>query len=264
MPACAGSSASWCRQASTNFSLLTSPNCAGRFRCSRPEMSCCWFTRNCRIASCRMQDSPRATATTWRRVRRPPKSMRFAWSARLAGDTGARVHIVHVSSAGGVDAVEEARSAGVRITAETCPHYLTFSASEVPDGATEYKCAPPIRDDDDREALWRGLRSGALQMVASDHSPAPPAHEMPRRLCPRVGRDRVDRARAGGGLDGSSCTRIRCRGHRAMDERGAGRARRPVRTQRPDRAGLRCRPRGVGSGPGIHGRRVASCSNVTR
>jgi allantoinase len=63
----------------------------------------------------------------------------------------------------------------VRITAETCPHYLTFSASDVPDGATEYKCAPPIRDDGDREALWSGLRSGALQMVASDHSPAPPA-----------------------------------------------------------------------------------------
>lgn len=95
--------------------------------------------------------------------------------ARLAGETGARVHIVHVSSAGGVDAVDEARSAGVRITAETCPHYLTFSASDVPDGATEYKCAPPIRDDGDREALWSGLRSGALQMVASDHSPAPPA-----------------------------------------------------------------------------------------
>jgi allantoinase len=95
--------------------------------------------------------------------------------AHLAGETGARVHIVHVSSAGGVDAVDEGRSAGVRITAETCPHYLTFSASDVPDGATEYKCAPPIRDLDHREALWRGLASGTLGMVASDHSPAPPA-----------------------------------------------------------------------------------------
>jgi allantoinase len=95
--------------------------------------------------------------------------------ARLAGETGAHVHIVHVSSAGGVDAVGEARSGGVRITAETCPHYLTFSSSDVPDGATEYKCAPPIRDGDHREALWRGLGSGTLGMVATDHSPAPPA-----------------------------------------------------------------------------------------
>jgi len=95
--------------------------------------------------------------------------------ARLAGQTGAHVHIVHVSSAGGVDAVAEARAAGVRITAETCPHYLTFSAADVPDGATEFKCAPPIRDGDHREALWRGLGAGTLGMVASDHSPAPPA-----------------------------------------------------------------------------------------
>jgi allantoinase len=95
--------------------------------------------------------------------------------ARLAGETGAHVHIVHVSSAGGVDAVGEARSGGVRITAETCPHYLTFCSSDVPDGATEYKCAPPIRDSDHREALWRGLGSGTLGTVATDHSPAPPA-----------------------------------------------------------------------------------------
>jgi allantoinase len=95
--------------------------------------------------------------------------------ARLAGEANADVHIVHVSSAGGVDAVGEARSGGVRITAETCPHYLTFSSPDVPDGATEYKCAPPIRDGDHREALWRGLRSATLGMVASDHSPAPPA-----------------------------------------------------------------------------------------
>jgi len=93
--------------------------------------------------------------------------------ASLARETGACVHIVHVSSAGGVDAVDEARSGGVRITAETCPHYLTFSASDVPDGATEYKCAPPIRDGDHRQALWRGLASGTLAVVASDHSPSP-------------------------------------------------------------------------------------------
>ena len=99
--------------------------------------------------------------------------------ARLARETGAHVHVVHVSSAGGVEAMAEARAAGTPITGETCPHYLTFTAAEIPQGATEYKCAPPIRDDADREALWRGLRSGTLSLVASDHSPAPAALKCP-------------------------------------------------------------------------------------
>jgi allantoinase len=99
--------------------------------------------------------------------------------ARLACDTGTRVHVVHVSSAGGVDAIADAQASGAPITGETCPHYLTFAAAEVPDGATEYKCAPPIRGSEDREALWRGLRSGALSLVASDHSPAPAALKLP-------------------------------------------------------------------------------------
>jgi allantoinase len=92
------------------------------------------------------------------------------------------VHIVHVSSAVGVEAIAEARAAGTPITGETCPHYLTFAADDIPDGATEYKCAPPIRDDEDREALWRGLRSGPpspLSLIASDHSPAPAALKRP-------------------------------------------------------------------------------------
>src|SRR5262245_21121380 len=93
--------------------------------------------------------------------------------ARLAGEMGAPVHIVHVSSSGGAAAVAEARSAGIRLTAETCPHYLTCSAADIPDGATEYKCAPPIRGQEDRDALWRSLGSGAIGIVASDHSPAP-------------------------------------------------------------------------------------------
>jgi allantoinase len=70
--------------------------------------------------------------------------------------------------------VSTARSNGVRITAETCPHYLWFDAAEIPDGATEYKCAPPIRTVDDREGLWRALSSGELHMIVSDHSPCPP------------------------------------------------------------------------------------------
>jgi allantoinase len=99
--------------------------------------------------------------------------------ARLSRETGARVHIVHVSSAGGVRAVAQARAAGTMITAETCPHYLTFTGAGIPDGATEYKCAPPIRDDEDREALWQGLRDAVLDLVASDHSPAPAAMKCP-------------------------------------------------------------------------------------
>ncbi len=99
--------------------------------------------------------------------------------ARLAHHTGARVHVVHVSSAGGVQAIAAARAAGTPMTGETCPHYLTFAAGEIPDGATEFKCAPPIRDGEDRDALWRALRSGTLSLVASDHSPAPPALKCP-------------------------------------------------------------------------------------
>jgi allantoinase len=92
----------------------------------------------------------------------------------LAAVIGARVHIVHVSSPQTAHMVRSARGRGVRISAETCPHYLWFAADEVPDGATEYKCAPPIRQRDDRDGLWSALSSGALQMIVSDHSPCPP------------------------------------------------------------------------------------------
>ena len=92
----------------------------------------------------------------------------------LAELTGARAHVVHVSSAQTVRMVSSARARGVRITAETCPHYLWFDADEIPDGATEYKCAPPIRRIDDRDGLWSALSSGELQMIVSDHSPCPP------------------------------------------------------------------------------------------
>ncbi|HEY6830344.1 MAG TPA: allantoinase AllB [Gemmatimonadaceae bacterium] len=86
----------------------------------------------------------------------------------------ARLHIVHVSSAQSVRVIREARAAGMPISCETCPHYLTFAAEEIPDGATEYKCAPPIRGRGERDALWRALIAGDIQLVASDHSPCPP------------------------------------------------------------------------------------------
>lgn len=85
------------------------------------------------------------------------------------------VHIVHLSSAGSLDMVRVARARGLPISVETCPHYLTFAAEEIPDGATEYKCAPPIRRASEREALWYVLISGEIDLVASDHSPCPPA-----------------------------------------------------------------------------------------
>ena len=107
---------------------------------------------------------------------RPPAAEHEAVALviELAEITGARVHIVHVSSAQTVRMVSSARARGVRISAETCPHYLWFDAEEIPDGATEYKCAPPIRGGADRDGLWSALSSGALQMIVSDHSPCPP------------------------------------------------------------------------------------------
>ena len=94
---------------------------------------------------------------------------------RLCRETGCRVHIVHVSAARTLDLLETARRAGLPVTAETCPHYLTFAAEEILDGGTAWKCAPPIRDRKTRERLWQGLADGALDLVASDHSPAPAA-----------------------------------------------------------------------------------------
>jgi allantoinase len=84
------------------------------------------------------------------------------------------VHIVHLASAAPLQMIAEARAEGLALTVETCPHYLHFVANELPDGATELKCAPPIRCAADREALWDGLRTGLIDMVATDHSPCPP------------------------------------------------------------------------------------------
>ena len=65
----------------------------------------------------------------------------------------------------------QARADGLRVTAETCPHYLTLTADDVADGATAFKCCPPIRDEANREALWAGLADGLVDCVVSDHSP---------------------------------------------------------------------------------------------
>ncbi|GAA2095156.1 allantoinase AllB [Streptomyces albiaxialis] len=89
----------------------------------------------------------------------------------LAAEHGTRVHVLHVSSDGVLPLLAEARREGVRVTAETCPHFLTLTAEEVPDGATEFKCCPPIREKENQDALWAALADGTLDCVVSDHSP---------------------------------------------------------------------------------------------
>src|SRR5215213_9203508 len=92
---------------------------------------------------------------------------------RLSREFDTKVHIVHLSSAEAIAVLREAQAAGVKITAETCPHYLHLAAEEVPAGATEFKCCPPIRERDNREELWDGLKDGTIGLIVSDHSPCP-------------------------------------------------------------------------------------------
>ncbi len=93
---------------------------------------------------------------------------------KLGREFGTRIHIVHHSSSDALPMLDKAKAAGIKITAETCPHYLAFSAEHIPDGATEFKCCPPIRESENREQLWSALGSGIIDMIVSDHSPCPP------------------------------------------------------------------------------------------
>jgi allantoinase len=85
------------------------------------------------------------------------------------------LHIVHLSTALALEDLAQARAEGLPVTVETCPHYLHFFAEEIPAGGTLFKCAPPIRSRDNREALWQALRDGVIDLIATDHSPCPPA-----------------------------------------------------------------------------------------
>jgi allantoinase len=85
-----------------------------------------------------------------------------------------RIHIVHLSSADALTLLGNARAEGLPITVETCPHYLHLAAEEISDGATLFKCAPPIRSKMNQHCLWEGLLTGVIDLVASDHSPCPP------------------------------------------------------------------------------------------
>jgi allantoinase len=89
--------------------------------------------------------------------------------------TGGRAHVLHLSSALGLTVIDQARNEGLLISVETCPHYLSLAAEDISDGATQNKCAPPIRGRENRELLWEALGTGQIDLVASDHSPAPPS-----------------------------------------------------------------------------------------
>ena len=93
----------------------------------------------------------------------------------LCREFGFRLHIVHLATSKAIELLRAAREEGLPVTVETCPHYLAFSAEEIPDGATLHKCAPPIRSRENREKLWAALREGVIDIVVTDHSPCPPA-----------------------------------------------------------------------------------------
>src|SRR5690349_14245232 len=105
---------------------------------------------------------------------RGAENVAIAQVIELARWTGCRVHILHLSSSDALPMIASARRDGVRITVETCPHRLTYTTEEEPDGATKYKCCPPVREADNREMLWQGLAAGLIDCVVSDHSPCTP------------------------------------------------------------------------------------------
>jgi allantoinase len=126
----------------------------------------------------RMQQLGKADPTrygTWL-FSRPPAAEYDAIASmiRLCREFGGRTHIVHLSNARALGLLRRAKRERLPISVETCPHYLYFSSRDIHRGATEFKCAPPIREKDNRKRLWNGLTKGTIDLVASDHSPSPP------------------------------------------------------------------------------------------
>jgi allantoinase len=113
---------------------------------------------------------------TWLDSRPPGAELEaIAILIALCREFRTRIHIVHLAAAEAVPMLRTARLEGLPITVETCPHYLTFAAEEIPDGATLFKCAPPLRDRANRDRLWQALVDGDIDLIATDHSPCPPA-----------------------------------------------------------------------------------------
>jgi allantoinase len=145
---------------------------------------------------------------------REAENLAVAQVIEAARATGARAHVLHLSSSDTLPMLASARRDGVRVSVETCPHYLTFDAETIADGATQFKCCPPIREAENRERLWRGLGEGVIDVVVSDHSPCVP--EL-KRL------DIGDFGVAWGGIASLQLslpavwTAARARGHRLVD-----------------------------------------------
>lgn len=126
-------------------------------------------------AAGRLEGADRDAYRTYLESRPPSAEDRAISLLRdVCAETGAAIHIVHLSSASAIDIVRDAQQRGLRLTAETTPHYLHFDAEAIPRGRREFKCAPPIREHSNREKLWRGLADGVISMIVSDHSPCTP------------------------------------------------------------------------------------------
>lgn len=99
----------------------------------------------------------------------------IALMIRLCETYEVPIHIVHLSSDNALAMIRNAKAKGLPLTVETCPQYLYFSAEQIPDGATAFKCAPPIREAANNQQLWQALQDRAIDFISTDHSPAPPA-----------------------------------------------------------------------------------------
>jgi allantoinase len=122
--------------------------------------------------------NPRSYAT-WLSTRpREAEKEAIALLIRLCREFRVRIHIVHLSSSDALSQLRRAKSDALPITVETCPHYLTFAAEEIPSAATEFKCAPPIRERENQEKLWAALADASIDLIATDHSPCPPAMKL--------------------------------------------------------------------------------------
>jgi len=146
-------------------------------------------------ACCQMSDQEGEASRTYeaflRSRPRAAENEAIELMIRLGRETGCRIHIVHHSSADALAMLRAAKASGQQITVETCPHYLHFAAEGIRDGATEFKCCPPIRERANREQLWQALGDGTIDMVVSDHSPCPPEMKL---------REKGDFMKAWGGI----------------------------------------------------------------